>query len=265
VTEMFTLRVPATGEAERRIRRFDLVRATLDTVAIPPCLPVDNSYMSMTFEWRAGSANGVVTVPFAPMMSLRLAPSGGIACATGHEYRARIVRLDGTIVADLRSAAAPVSLPRNVRDSAVEALYRATPQMPPGSVDLSRIPGSFPRVEQIDIDDAGQLWIRRQTGRGVGIDVWDGAGRHVASIEPPLPFRRGSDLIVRRDRAYAVVMDADDVPAIIRYRIVRWCAEIAHAPNGAFVVSSLPPISGPSWPIHLTVFQDRQSIGSVVA
>ena len=84
-------------------------------------------------------------------------------------------------------------------------------------------------IERITIDDQGRPWIRRATAQGVTFDVYDRAGKPVASVEfgaataeqgavntpAHMPF------VVRGDNVYTVVLDEDDVPHVVRYQIVR--------------------------------------------
>jgi hypothetical protein len=52
-------------------------------------------------------------------------------------------------------------------------------------------------------------------------DVFDRTGSHVASVEAPFAPWRFLNPVIRGDQFYALVRDEDDVPYVVRARIVR--------------------------------------------
>jgi hypothetical protein len=225
IAETFTFTSPGpSGARERKIRRLDTESGKLDTVDIPKCLPSDEPPGRWSRAFVSGRGRGFAGIPFAPTPSTRLDPFGGYACARGEEYRANVFNYStGALVTDIRSNAAAVSIPDARRDSAVAAIYSRGGRfpVPPGTIGLSDVPATYPRIDQIDFDDAGRLWIRRETANGIALDVWGRDGKQIATIDAPVRFARFESLVIRGDRLYTVLTDADDVPFIVRYRIAR--------------------------------------------
>ena len=51
-------------------------------------------------------------------------------------------------------------------------------------------------------------------------DVYDARGRQVATASTAIAFLRSIPLYIRGDNVYGVVLDSDDVPYVVRARIV---------------------------------------------
>ena len=75
---------------------------------------------------------------------------------------------------------------------------------------------------RLDIGDRAQLWARRVTpvGQPAAVDVYDATGRAIAVVTSPIPFGGNIPLHIRGDYVYGTVRDADDVPYVMRARIV---------------------------------------------
>jgi hypothetical protein len=152
----------------------------------------------------------------------KLDPQGAWWCARGAEYIAVGVALGGAQLARIRGNAPEVPVRAAVRDSAVAAFEKRVASLPGGGAAVSRIPKSYPRIDEIDVDDKGRLWVRRRApGGGLALDVWSRNGVQLATLDAPLVFQKYLPLVIRDDRLYTVVPDEDGVPFVVRYRIVR--------------------------------------------
>jgi hypothetical protein len=49
--------------------------------------------------------------------------------------------------------------------------------------------------------------------------VYDAKGTAVGTIDLAAAINEGPDPLIRGNKLYAVVLDADDVPSVVRYRI----------------------------------------------
>lgn len=219
--ETMTVRSGGSSSATRVIRRYDPVRAAFDTLSIPECFSTTGRYDQWNVPWSAGTTSGVFSVPFAPLTVVRMTPSGGWLCALGDDYRVRVVDLEGSAPArEFRSASAPTPIPAEERDSVIAALYAPPSRIPPGTLDRSRVPKDFPRIDVVDVDDEGRFWIRRRTARGLAIDVWSSSGVQLATIDAPVIFGKYAPFVVRGGKLYVVLPSEDGDPLVVRYRIV---------------------------------------------
>ncbi|MFP5354066.1 MAG: hypothetical protein ACLGIK_02780, partial [Gemmatimonadota bacterium] len=83
------------------------------------------------------------------------------------------------------------------------------------------IPTVKPVIVALDVDDRGRLWVRRESADPVRteFDVFDANGRAVASVSAPFRIPPDGRVQVKGDVMYAVAVDGDDVPYVIRSRV----------------------------------------------
>jgi hypothetical protein len=112
------------------------------------------------------------------------------------------------------------------RDSVIASAKTALARYAVVDADYSLIPKTRPVFVRLDRDDHGNVWARRTTrpGSGSQFDVVDPTGRLVATASAPMVFREYIPLYIRGDHAYGFVTDEDDVPYVVRMRIVRAAA-----------------------------------------
>ncbi len=78
----------------------------------------------------------------------------------------------------------------------------------------------YPQFSAVDVDDQGNLWLRRPTATGLEFDVWNRDG-HQLAVVPAGDVTRQYMVRIRDGHLYAVQFDEDEVPYVVRYRIVR--------------------------------------------
>jgi len=207
------------GRPARALRRFspDLVRA--DTLEIPGCAEGRRSPEPYEF---AGSDNRriMVGVPFSPGAIGALDPEGAMWCGWNQEYVLVRRRLgSGDTIAVVRGTAGPQPVTASERDSALAAIRARAPGARP---DPSRIPDRKPVLVQTTVDPLHRLWVRVADGRpGVRYDVFGPGGAPLATARAefsPVPW---FPPVVDGDRFYTIVYDEDEVPFVVRARIVR--------------------------------------------
>jgi hypothetical protein len=220
--ETIPLRAPgAQSSSGRVVRRFDPAKATFDSLPIPACFTT-GAYQDWSVQWKAGTSSGVFSVPFAPLALAHITPTGAWLCAMGEEYRLKLMRFEGgTTISEIKSTSAPIPIPQAVRDSVIATLYKPPSPIPPGTLDESRVPKNFPRIEEVDVDDEGRIWVRRRVGGGLAFDVWSFNGTQLATITAPIAFEKFRPLYIRNNKLYVVIGDSDGVPIVVRYAIVR--------------------------------------------
>jgi hypothetical protein len=220
--ETVPLRSPGAQNSNGRIvRRFNPAAARFDSLAIPECFAT-GAYKDWSVTWKAGTSSGVFSVPFAPLALAHFTPTGAWLCAMGEEYRLKLMRLEGgALISEIKSNSAPIPIPPQVRDSVIATLYKPPSPIPPGTLDESRVPKNFPRIEEVDVDDEGRIWVRRRVPGGLAFDVWSVNGVQVATIAAPVAFEKFRPLVIRNNRLWVVIGDNDGVPIVVRYSIVR--------------------------------------------
>lgn len=218
---METISLRNASGSTRVIRRYDPARAAFDTLTIPECFTETGQYSQWSVQWSAGTSSGVFSVPFAPLNVMKLTASGGWLCARGDDYQVRLLDLATKGVArEFRSTSAPTPIPASERDSVIDAIYEPPSRIPPGTLDRSRVPRHYPRVDEVDLDDEGRFWVRRRVANGLAIDVWSPAGTQLATIAAPEVFGKYGPFIVRGGHLYVVLRSENDDPQVVRYRIV---------------------------------------------
>jgi hypothetical protein len=80
-------------------------------------------------------------------------------------------------------------------------------------------PASLPAVSRALFDDTGRLWLCEQPPRGSAEAVWrvfTPDGRERFDVTLPVGFRLGD---VEGGRLLGTVLDADDVPIVVQFRL----------------------------------------------
>ena len=96
-------------------------------------------------------------------------------------------------------------------------------------LDYSRIPDRHPLIENVDIDDAGQVWVRRVTrDRRFWADVFSPEGTFLRAVAGPWRTSPWYPLVVVRDRVYTVLQDSLGVSFVVRGRIRPGAQPSAH-------------------------------------
>jgi hypothetical protein len=180
----------------------------------------------LVLSWSARSAHGgmVTGVPFQSYPSLARSPQDFAWCTDGGKYaiyRLRVGRGDTLQV--IRGKAAPIPVTSSERDSAVaaaKALFVRS-HFDPGIVSAGDVPPAKPVIIGLTLDDQNRLWVRLTSAiKGhTRFDVYDAKGAAIGTIDLPAAIKDGPSLLIRGDRLFGVVLDADDVPSVVRYRI----------------------------------------------
>ena len=86
---------------------------------------------------------------------------------------------------------------------------------------MGDVPLVRPIVIGLTIDDQGRLWVRlTPTVKGhTRYDVYNAKGAEIGTVDLPVALNQGPNVLIRGDKLYGVVLDEDDVPSVVRYRI----------------------------------------------
>lgn len=219
--------VPAPGATGRpvykgKLERREMTSSRADTLPEPNCGPPP----AKPRGWSGRSSHGGITmgIPFIASQSLAYSPNGLAWCAFGGEYtiyRIGLVHEDTQQV--IRGRAEPIPVTVAERDSAVAAAKALFAKSGTDATEISGadVPRTKPVVIGLTLDDQNRLWVRLTSAiRGhTRYDVYNARGMAVGTIDLPALINQGPNVLIRGDKAYGVVLDADDVPSVVRYRI----------------------------------------------
>ena len=226
-----TSRVDAKGNpvSERRLRRVRMTDGVADTIPFPECTQ-RNAPPKVSFSGENPNAgpgqpiNAFLAIPFLPRPLVAMDGRGGLWCAPNDEYvlmRLAIGKTDTLQTIRMPYTRLPVR--QAERDSAIAFAKTTLGRFKVVDADYSLVSTSHPVFTRLDVDNKGQLWARRTTPTGSpsAFDVYDANGRPVATATATVRFVAHLPVHVRDDHLYGVVLDEDDVPHVVRTRIVR--------------------------------------------
>lgn len=207
--------VPVSDGRGSAIVRFDSVFAPVDTLFRSGPNP---SNEEATFVFRRTDGATYVGIPFRPASGTGVVdPRGTVWSANSGSYELVQHSLAGDTVRVVTRAYEPVP----VTDDDLAGFRESISTL--GPVDESRIPRVKPAFTTISVAPDGELWVRveRAHGAPAAFDVFDTTGRAHGTVEAPMPIGTYAPLHLTRDALYAVARDDDDVPYVVRLRIVR--------------------------------------------
>jgi hypothetical protein len=218
---------PATGRdiSEPRLRRVRTNGTVADTIPSPQCTqrnpPARTAFTGTRPPPNAGRS--VYGIPYLATPITVLDGRAGYWCAPNEDYllvHRPLVGSDTLHVA--RKPYTRVPLPKDVRDKLIGDARTFLSRFPVVDADYSLIPTVYPVFQYLDVDDKGQLWARRKTsGAASAVDIYDATGKQIAAATLTVPFETYLPLHTRGDFVYGVVRDEDEIPHIVRARIVR--------------------------------------------
>jgi sugar lactone lactonase YvrE len=219
--------IPNDTAKGRPIRRFSADFARLDTLRLPSCR-LDTKPAMYTFTARVKGrqiTHGVMEPPYAPEIVSVLDLTGRFWCARsdrdevtqfGLASRDTLRVIHGTRTAVAISAAQ--------RDSAERSVKEFAKKMGDLSPDLSLIGHDQPIIRQLTVDDEGRLWVLTGAAdTGAVYDLYAPDGRVLAHVRADFAGAPWSAWhpVIRGDRFYTTVTDADGVPTVVRAHIER--------------------------------------------
>jgi hypothetical protein len=208
-------------------RRFSPDFSRTDTLPLPACAVElkPSNYLWTVKDKGREIAHGVMGVPYAPDRVGYVDVRGHVWCARSDRddiVEFDLISRDSVRVIRGRRTAVPISGVQH--DSAVASVMAFAKQMNDPDPDLSRIGSDLPVIRNLTTDDEGRVWVLAGTADTVSIyDLYDSGGRELATVRAS--FLGASDThwhpVIRGDRFYTMVTDADGVPLIIRAHLER--------------------------------------------
>jgi hypothetical protein len=163
-------------------------------------------------------------VPFVPGQLKVWDPRGYMWCTPGDSYEIFQLRVGkGDTLGRITRAVTPLAVTAAERDAAIARIKKSFEQFPDASLDFSKIPKVKPPLMALDLDDRGNLWVRRTIAdtTKATYDVFDATGKQIATADLPWRLSTYFRLVFRGDTVYGVTRDEDDVPYVVRGRISR--------------------------------------------
>ena len=204
------------------VRRFSPDFSRTDTLPVPPCVP---DFKAESYTFRSKGRSGGMGVPYTPERIGYIDARGTLWCARSDRYEIVALGLaGGDTLRVIRGSRVATPVSPAGRDSAVASANAFAAQLGSPPFDLSRIGTLRPIIENLTTDDSGRLWVLVGTSDSVSVyDVFAADGRPAATVRAG--FRGLSEAgwhpVIRGDRFYTVVTDADGVPVIVRAHLER--------------------------------------------
>lgn len=205
--------------------RRDQEAKTLGTVPYTTCPahePPPPGYFRAETKDK-GSSNGAY--PFAGGGGVAADGKGNLWCASTRGTRVALMRLGATdTVARTSIDIAVMPVTREEKASAIEKIEKRIAAYATNNFDRSKIPNDKSGIAALYVDLDGRLWVQHTVRWGEKqaiLDAFDAKGAHLARVT--LPARQRDYLPVRAhgDALWLTVVDDDDVPSIVKYRLQR--------------------------------------------
>ncbi len=208
---------PAVAERQRIIAATGPID-TIPVVTCPGKPPTFQPYVS----FRSSQGGATVGIPFVPGMLRVFTDRGTEWCTPGDSYRLLVGPIGGTLQQVVERHDPPVPVSDSERSAAIRRIDSLRLKYgPPQSGDPNNVPHVKPPIADLYADQAGNAWVRR-TGVSAStpvFEVYDPSGRQLATVNSTGPV--GDQTWIDGDTLLTVVLDADDIPYVVRYRIVR--------------------------------------------
>lgn len=171
--------------------------------------------------WQAEFPNGrrrMGAYPFREPVTEAFDPAGAVWTSVPGEYRLVKVTLRGDTVAQATRNIRPYPIPEPVRDAAIQRIRDMIKSALKHDVDFANVPRTYAFVGQLAVDERGRVWARRDQADSTitEFDVFSPAGVYQFTAVLKKRIDRYGRLLFARNALYAVALDDDDLPAIVR-------------------------------------------------
>jgi len=216
--------VPAApGQPNTFIRRLRPNGTVSDTIPFPGC-GRKRATEEMVFQASAAGRSTVADVPFVARQAMVWDPRGFLWCSPADVFDVVQLRLGrGDTIRRVTRDVQPLSVTSAERDAAIARVKEQFKRFQGVELDFSRIPKVKPVISALDLDDRGDLWVRRTVADTLkaAFDVIDRSGKHIAVAEAPWRLAPFYHLVFRGDNVYGITRDDDGVPYVVRAKIGR--------------------------------------------
>ena len=199
-------------ERRRFLVRYDPALSPMDTIPLP-----QHPQGPQTIEIQIEGGISAYTKPFAGSAVWALTQDGGMWVAITDEYRLLRLSPEGDTLRVVTKPFEPVQVSSEERDRVLDG-YRGSGV----SLSRSQIPDVKPAVQQVLVDDGGNVWVipvrpGDETGRTA--EVFDPDGIYLGEVELPVPIHVLHPVVFRDRALVTVTTDSLEVPFVVRYEI----------------------------------------------
>lgn len=212
----------STSEGKAYFRRID-ERGKPDTLPFPSCSSGYKPPEPSILRFQGVSRSMGMQLPFLPALRTLVTRNGDTWCTSSAEYRLWSGSLGqpNREVVHLKVPSPRVSeAERKQALDRIDSLTRVYGEMTIG--DPSLIPRVKPVIDFIHADPQSRVWVRLTDtpANAPTFDVFDVTGKAVARVRSTGKVGKYQTWITDT-HVYTVVPDGDDVPTVVRYRIVK--------------------------------------------
>ena len=205
--------------------RYDTLGTILDTLLLP-----EQEAKPANWTIRQGGQGMIsMLVPFSAQARFNFRSAGGVIHGWSGEYRLFISESGRDTLAMFGRAWTPEPLADERRDREYEERASSIADNMVGmdeidvrnQMDKGLMPSHLPAFESLNQDPTGAIWVMLDADSGLTrFDVFDSAGVYLGRVHAPglIPAWQSS---WGRDAVYVREEDADGLPRVARYRIVR--------------------------------------------
>lgn len=207
------------------LKSLDPITHAIDSVYL-------GDYVGRSFVTRVGSARSRIYMPFDPERLTTVDPDGGFWQVHNAAYRVARVSEAGDTTLLLEVEVDPVPVERSERQSFIDQVGQRGGRFRRAAEEVAALmPDTKPLIRRLIVDDEGRLWVERAVPPGADprYDVFDRDGELQGSVALAFtPDRaRGSARLsprlhpirIRHGHIYAVVLNAMDVPRVVRAEV----------------------------------------------
>ncbi|HEY4320353.1 MAG TPA: 6-bladed beta-propeller [Gemmatimonadales bacterium] len=203
--------------------RFVTASGKSDTVDYPRCPGRPLSAPANLVYGRPGDrSRAYMSLPFRPFTLQAYTRQNTVWCTPSDDYRLLVGTIGGTLREVVRRQFPDVPVTAAERQREIIRLDSAQVKYGPLiSGDPSAIPKVKPAIAAIFADDLGRVWVRRNgvPENAPVFEVYDATGRQVATVTSKGAI--GDQVAIAGDAMITVNLDEDDVPSVVRYRIIK--------------------------------------------
>lgn len=204
-------------------RRHDAQGKVLGEIPFTRCSAASSApaaYIRAETPKQGGSTS---PYPFASGGGLAGDGRTGVWCAAPRSTRVALIRMGGLDTIAMTTVEIPnMVVGSEERASAIAGIEKMIANYTTNNFDKSKITNTKPGIAALHVDADGRLWVQHAAKfkqNSAMLDVFDGKGNHLGRVVLPVKQSAYMPVRARGNLLWLTVLDEDDVPSIVQYRI----------------------------------------------